>query len=387
MRILLYDWSQNSTYINRQDVHDVFRQLGIEFDSVLFDFEKQDIAELENFCRGISAHKYDFCFSINYFPEISMLCNANNIKYISWGYDCPFNVRDIEKTLGNPCNYVFCFDRIQAQAYRNQGFDTVYHLPLGINAKRYENIRLSSEQSSKYGSQVSFIGSLYEGQYPAITEISTDYAKGYMDAVINSQLQLYGAYILNDVIDKRFVEAMNKHFKELQPDTKFQLDKAALVHVLDQETSRRERLLLLNLLGSRFDTKLYSRQDYPVLRGVQCMGPVNYYSEMPYVFAVSDINLNISVKGIQSGVPQRAFDILASGGFLLSNYQQELVELFSYGEEMVVYESLEDAVEKCNFYLCNQELRGKIARKGRERVLTEHNMVDKIRYMMDVAEV
>lgn len=387
MRILLYDWSQNSTYINRQDVHDVFRQLGIEFDSVLFDFEKQDIAELENFFRGISAHKYDFCFSINYFPEISMLCNANNIKYISWGYDCPFNVRDIEKTLGNPCNYVFCFDRIQAQAYRNQGFDTVYHLPLGINAKRYENIRLSSEQSSKYGSQVSFIGSLYEGQYPAITEISTDYAKGYMDAVINSQLQLYGAYILNDVIDKRFVEAMNKHFKELQPDTKFQLDKAALVHVLDQETSRRERLLLLNLLGSRFDTKLYSRQDYPVLRGVQCMGPVNYYSEMPYVFAVSDINLNISVKGIQSGVPQRAFDILASGGFLLSNYQQELVELFSYGEEMVVYESLEDAVEKCNFYLSNQELRGKIARKGRERVLTEHNMVDKIRYMMDVAEV
>ena len=119
MRILLYDWSQNSTYINRQDVHDVFRQLGIEFDSVLFDFEKQDIAELENFFRGISADKYDFCFSINYFPEISMLCNANNIKYISWGYDCPFNVRDIEKTLGNPCNYVFCFDRIQAQAYRN----------------------------------------------------------------------------------------------------------------------------------------------------------------------------------------------------------------------------------------------------------------------------
>ena len=249
------------------------------------------------------------------------------------------------------------------------------------------NIRLSSEQRSKYGSQVSFIGSLYEGQYPAITEISTDYAKGYMDAVINSQLQLYGAYILNDVIDKRFVEAMNKHFKELQPDTKFQLDKAALVHVLDQETSRRERLLLLNLLGSRFDTKLYSRQDYSVLRGVQCMGPVDYYREMPYVFAASDINLNISVKGIQSGVPQRAFDILASGGFLLSNYQQELVELFSYGEEMVVYESLEDAVEKCNFYLSNQELRGKIARKGRERVLTEHNMVDKIRYMMDVAEV
>ena len=45
------------------------------------------------------------------------------------------------------------------------------------------------------------------------------------------------------------------------------------------------------------------------------MGPVDYYREMPYVFAASDINLNISVKGIQSGVPQRAFDILASWWF------------------------------------------------------------------------
>ena len=75
------------------------------------------------------------------------------------------------------------------------------------------------------------------------------------------------------------------------------------MHVLDQETSRRERILLLNLLGSRFDTKLYSGQEYPILRGVECRGRENYYNEMPYVFAVSDINLKISVKGIQCGMP------------------------------------------------------------------------------------
>lgn len=148
------------------------------------------------------------------------------------------------------------------------------------------------------------------------------------------------------------------------------------MHVLDQETSRRERILLLNLLGSRFDTKLYSGQEYPILRGVECRGRVNYYNEMPYVFAVSDINLNISVKGIQSGIPQRALDVMASGGFLLSNYQQELVELFSYGEDMVVYESLEDAVEKCDFYLSHDELRHKIALNGRQKVLEQHDLKD-----------
>ena len=208
-----------------------------------------------------------------------------------------------------------------------------------------------------------------------------------MDAVINCQQQLYGAYILNDVIDNNFVQSMNEHFKEIQPDTKFQLDKAGLVHILDQETSRRERLVLLNLLGTRFDTKLYSTQEYSVLRGVKCCGPVNYYNEMPYVFASSDINLNISVKGIQSGVPQRALDIMASGGFLLSNFQQELVELFSYEEDMVVYESMEDAVEKCDFYLKNPEIREKIAQNGRRRTLEEHNLVDKIRMMIQTAGI
>ena len=177
------------------------------------------------------------------------------------------------------------------------------------------------------------------------------------------------------------------HFKELQRDTQFRLNKVELVHLLDQETSRRERLLLLILLGALFDTKLYSTQEYAMLRGVKCCGKVNYYKEMPYIFASSDINLNISVKGIQSGMPQRTLDVMASGGFLLSNYQSELVEYFSYGEDMVVYESMEDAVEKCQFYLANDNLRKEIALRGRQRVLEEHNLPNKVREMMRTAGI
>ncbi|MCI7491723.1 MAG: hypothetical protein MSA91_02920 [Lachnobacterium sp.] len=65
MKILLYDWNQKSTYINKQDIHDMFRQMGIEFDSFLFDFGKQNISELEEFFADISTTSYDFCFSIN----------------------------------------------------------------------------------------------------------------------------------------------------------------------------------------------------------------------------------------------------------------------------------------------------------------------------------
>ena len=83
MKILLYDWSQKSTYINKQDIYDTLKQLGISFDTFLFDFEKQDISELEKFFKEISTDAYGCCFSINYFPELSEVCNAKGLKYVS----------------------------------------------------------------------------------------------------------------------------------------------------------------------------------------------------------------------------------------------------------------------------------------------------------------
>lgn len=59
MKILLYDWCQTSTYINQQDIHDTLKQLGISFDSFLYDYRKHDISELEAVFDKISADTYD----------------------------------------------------------------------------------------------------------------------------------------------------------------------------------------------------------------------------------------------------------------------------------------------------------------------------------------
>ena len=45
---------------------------------------------------------------------------------------------------------------------------------------------------------------------------------------------------------------------------------------------------------------------------------------MPKIFKCSKINLNMTLRSIKSGIPQRAFDIMGCGGFLMSNYQPEL---------------------------------------------------------------
>jgi spore maturation protein CgeB len=98
---------------------------------------------------------------------------------------------------------------------------------------------------------------------------------------------------------------------------------------------------------------------------------VNYFAETPRVYASSDISFNATSLQMPSGVNQRVFDVPLCGGFLLTDQQHDLFELFGEGE-VATYQGSEDVAERARFYLERPGLRGKIARKARERVLKEH---------------
>lgn len=154
------------------------------------------------------------------------------------------------------------------------------------------------------------------------------------------------------------------------------------------EVTRRERLLLLSLLGNRFDTRLYSFHESTILKRVKCFPPVDYLTEMPKVFACSKINLNPVLRCIQSGIPLRALDVMGTGGFLLSSWQSELAEYFEQEREMVLYESMEDAVEKAAFYLKYEELRRQIALRGKRKVLEQYTTLqDRMNQIMETAGI
>ena len=65
---------------------------------------------------------------------------------------------------------------------------------------------------------------------------------------------------------------------------------------------------------------VYSWEKCDLLQNVNYMGSCDYYGQMTKVFKASSINLNITLKISQSGIPLRVMDILGAGGFLLSNY-------------------------------------------------------------------
>ena len=142
------------------------------------------------------------------------------------------------------------------------------------------------------------------------------------------------------------------------------LTRCGLSHAVALEITQRERSEILKRANSRFDTHLYTYTS-ALEEGMPAnYGPLKYYEEMPFVFRNSKLNLNITLKDIRLGIPLRALDIMGSRGVFMSNYQPELAEMFENGKDAVLYESVEDAVEKMDFYLKRDDLREKIARNG-----------------------
>ncbi len=89
----------------------------------------------------------------------------------------------------------------------------------------------------------------------------------------------------------------------------------------------------------------------------------------------SKIVLNITRSqfyGAETGVNLRIFEALSAGCFLLTDYCEELSELFIVGEEIEVFRNANELQEKVDYYLNHPEERKRIAARGHERFLREY---------------
>lgn len=73
-------------------------------------------------------------------------------------------------------------------------------------------------------------------------------------------------------------------------------------------------------------------------------------------------------------VSGRLLDGAAAGRLVMTNYFVDLEKAFDIGKEIVVYNSIPDAIEKAKYYLHHDEERIKIAEFGREKALSCHTV-------------
>ena len=399
MHILFFQWNA----FMQKGIETAFNRLNISYEKFFYIFSDWDYDD--KFCKLFndklnSSPDIDVVFSVNFSPLISDICNARGIIYISWIYDAPLHIRKTV-SLMNSVNRMYFFDRIQAEHYQKQGILNVHHMPLASDTYIFSdeginetiNNRLSKKEpvffnptsiaDNDYQCDVSFIGKLYKSDYAYLCTPLNQYYRGYLEGILNAQQNIYGAYLLDDLLTDTLLEELNSFYLKASKGT-FSVTKEELEFALACEITSRERVTALALLQNRCHVNLYSGDKDERLTHINQLGYVDYYTQMPKVFRNSKINLNISLKIIQSGIPLRILDILASGGFLITNYQPELLEYFEPGIDLIIYEDIPDLILKVQYYLANDDERNIIAQNGYNKVSSLFNFDDKVRQLLSI---
>lgn len=367
MTILYYSWQENST----TDILETFRSLGHEVKLYVYElshyFSSAFSTELSNELQ--SCH-YDLIFTFNYISQISNTAEIYGIPYFSWIYDCP-NIDIYSTSLSNSCNYIFLFDRHMVEIAKRNHPKHLYHLPLAVNTNRlnhFLNLPNCKENffPEHYLHDVSFVGSLYEETiYNQLEASVSPHLKGYLDGIIAAQKKIQGADLISASLTEETITELRQFFPIHISSNYTCIDKELYTNIIQKKITSEERIEAINLLSQITPVALYADSDAATLCPKALpSGTVSYISQMPKVFHNSKINLNISLRSITSGIPLRAIDILACGGFLLSNYQPELCEFFTPGKDFVYYEDFSDLQKKVYYYLGHDTQRENIAYHG-----------------------
>ena len=393
MHILMYRWKA----YNYRDIEQTFLLLGHTVDNIEQELGSYDVSpEFERVIEEkIRGTHYDMVFTVNYFPLISNVCERTGVKYVSWTCDNPL-ISMYHESVFHACNYIFTFDKTNYLEFRGMGVKHIWYLPLAVDTERMDALlgapekpeRRNATQDSemrKYRGDVAFVGSLYErNSYDKIKNRLPEYLRGYFDAVMEAQLNISGANIVEPMLTTNILEQLQEYFQLEKSEGSFSdLGLIFQTTVLGFKIAEIERRRALIELSKHYKVNVYSNSNVSDLLRIQYCGSVDYWSEMPKVFRMSKINLNFTRPNIKSGIPLRIWDVLGCGGFLLTNYQAEIPYYFKEGEDLVCFDGLEDLCEKVGYYLEHEEERKRIAWNGYHKVREKHSYIERIHTILD----
>lgn len=386
MKCLIYRYGS----ICEPDVIEQFKNLGLEVETIDVEITSKVLTpgeRVELISSRLGKDKYLFVFSINFFPVISDTCNIYKVPYVGWVVDSPV-YELFSKSIQNACNRIFLFDKKQYEDLKRYNPECIYHLPLGTNVTRWDSVisNITEGDRKKFSADISFVGSLYNEKDPFLdVKNPSDYLKGFVDGLFNTQKQIQGANIIEKTITPEVISELKAkipHEFVSENAAVMNMDRYCAAHgILDMHCSSLERIENLKVLSQYFDVKLYTRSYTDVFKGCErltiCDG-VKTLTEMPKVFNLSKINLNMTIHAIEKGASLRVWDIMGCGGFLLTNFQEEINEYLVAGEEYDYYTDLGDLIDKCEFYLAHDDVREKIAHNGYEKVKSFHTYANRM---------
>lgn len=316
--------------------------------------------------------EYDFVITRDFSVNVAEGCHLSGTPYISWCYDSPVMALYRREAL-YPTNHIFVFDRMHLKRLKELGIEHAYYQPLAANMTKAELTVITDADMRDYRCDISFVGSMYNRDFYQRFRIrASEKAITDCERVFEAHKCIWNnGSVFNELSDETVVELYSllddNRKTDLSIDDRYMTELLVLV----PELTARERFLLLDVAGRRFDTVLHTKQPESILGKISAdvRPPLNQLSDELYkTYAAAKINLNLTMRSIETGIPQRIYDIMSIGGCVFSNYQEEAAELFIPEKEIVLFGSEDEFMDKAMYYLSHERDRMEICINGYKRV-------------------
>ena len=364
-------------------------ELGIDADCFsqtmpVCDYSEEQLSLLCDSCK-----QADIALSQRFSVVIAEACHRTGCIYISWIWDSPQRELYLEEAKYDT-NRIFVFDRCQLKRMQEFGIGNIYYEPLATNVTRTSTIVIDEAELARYGHDVSFVGSMKynENRRESVRRLG-ELTGGASERLLQDKIGHWGR---NDRFYDRAPEDVLRiaggMIRRTERADRCIPESYLTETMLADEISYLDRVEMINAVAGKYDLALFTELNETgndLSDRVKVFPRVSYDQEMPKIFNVSGINLNLTKISIESGVPLRVFDILGVGGFALTDEKEELYEIFDVGKELDVYTCVEELKDKIGYYLQHETIRKQIAYNGYCRVRENYTYPKAVERMLQKA--
>jgi len=325
--------------------------------------------QLTNFFGLLIRFRPDFILAVNMagMDERGMfarLFEDLQIPLVSWFVDDPRTILMGRGVYTNPYSIACTWERAYEQYLSGLGFATVATLPLAVDPTLFNRA-----PAETWDVPPTFVGNSME------TFARTEWE--WLETNTTATEAIQQAFLDGRVTRSNFgigLEAL------LDPETLAELDehgrRRAEIYFFVEGTRR----LRQTLVSTLHPEGVAVRGDEGWLKRFPEAGPaINYQQDLPIFYRQCPINLNITSLQMPSTVNQRVFDCPAAGGFLITDAQPALHDLFDADQEVIYYHSYEECLELVRFFRHHPDVRREMTARAARRVFSEHTYSHRLR--------
>jgi hypothetical protein len=282
------------------------------------------------------------------------------IRSVHWSVDSPRRMRIEPEELARVDVHV-CFDA----HYLGEGGS---QLSLGAGLEALPGCRPGERWPERSGPAISFVGSLGASrvvELRSLLERLDPEQLGFLEELWRSEGDPGAAF------EERFGRAYA----------------GAPCLYVDELRSTRRRIEVLSALDPG-KLRVFGGADWGraggALGGCYAGRAVPYGYDLASLYYHSQVNVNVFHHQCLDSTNSRVYDVLAAGGFLLTEYRPCLDREFEIGRHLVTFTSPTEAREKAEYYLAHPELRDAIARQGQAHVLEHHTFAKRCARILEL---